>query len=102
MLALRFCIGVMVAGSALADGVVRGSVVDPNSAVIPRSEVRLLPQGSGTTPYSGETGDNGEFKIEGVSPGIYVVRAHHVGFMEGAVTVTVIDGKTADAGRVPL
>jgi len=98
----RFLAAVMVAGSALANGIVRGVVMDPNSVVIPRSEVRLLPEGSGTTKYRVETGDNGEFIVENVSPGAYVVRAHHVGFMEGAVTATVIDGEIADAGRVPL
>jgi hypothetical protein len=98
----RFLATVVVAGSVFASGVVRGVVTDPSSALIPRSEVRLLPLGSGTTKYRVKTGDDGEFTVPDVSAGEYVVRAYHAGFMEGAVTVTVIDGEIADAGQVRL
>jgi hypothetical protein len=97
----RFLLAVMVAGSALAGGTVRGSVVDPGIYPLPKAIVRLLPQDSRVTKYRVEA-DQGKFTIEDVSAGVYILRAHFAGFRESAVTITVREGEVTDVGNVVL
>jgi hypothetical protein len=101
----RFLAAMIVAGPALAGGIVQGIVVDQSfggGASLPHTVVRLLPEGSSTTRYRAEAGRDGEFRIENVTLGTYTLRAYRPGFREEAMTVTVVEGEIADAGRVVL
>jgi hypothetical protein len=93
-------VAIVVASSALAGGIVRGVVTDEAGAVIPGSVVRLLREGQTATQYRSQTNQLGEFKITGVTPGKYTVRAYQVGFVELAKIVSVSDGTIADAGNM--
>jgi hypothetical protein len=98
----RFLAAVMVAGSALANGVVRGVVIDPAKARVPYATVRLLREDRTEAHYQAQTNADGEFEISDVAPGKYMVRADHDGFRGRVKPLVVTDGATADLVRVML
>jgi hypothetical protein len=53
-------------------GVVSGTISDPNGAVIPGSRVKIVDD-KGNAIQTAITGDDGSFRIEGVTSGTYVV-----------------------------
>ena len=78
-------------GSAFAqDGNIEGTVVDQTTTnTIPGVNVLVTELGSGTA-----TGRNGEFRIEGVSPGSYTLRVSFVGYTTKEVPVEVSANET--------
>jgi hypothetical protein len=100
---LRFLLAVVVAGSALAGGIVRGVVIDPSEAHVPYATVRLLREGQAEAQYQTQTNADGEFEISDAAPGKYMVRVDHDGFRGRVKPVVVVaDGARADTVRVKL
>jgi TonB-dependent starch-binding outer membrane protein SusC len=73
-------------------GTISGRVLDAASRTpIPLAQIQIV----GTT-RGGVTADDGTFRIAGVRPGQYTVRALRLGFQASARTVTVTAGGTSD------
>ncbi len=98
----RFLAAVMIAGAALADGIVHGVVVDETGAHVPAATVRLVIEGQTTTQHQALTNDSGDFEITNVAPGKYILRADHEGFRGRGKSVIVTDGAMTDTGRITL
>jgi len=93
----------LLAGPAPEQGQVRGLVTDQTGAAIPNAAVRLIPRDSAPVRYRGKAGPDGVFRIEGISPGTYSLRAGLLPFRENSAnSFTVRDGETTDVGTIML
>jgi TonB-dependent SusC/RagA subfamily outer membrane receptor len=73
-------------------GTITGVVVEASSrAPIPQAQIQLVGTTRGTV-----AGDDGRFRLGGVRPGTYQVRALRLGYQGTAQTVTVTEGGTVD------
>ena len=76
-------------------GVVAGRVVTETGAAIAGATVQLLRDG--VVVYTAATNANGEFRINNVRPGNYMIRAARVGFAPNTHPTLVVDEKTPPA-----
>lgn len=63
-----------------AKGAIRGTVYDPNGAVIPSATVTATNEEDNAKTFSTTTNENGEFLLENLPSGKYTVKAEAVGF----------------------
>ncbi|HYE14805.1 MAG TPA: TonB-dependent receptor [Pyrinomonadaceae bacterium] len=86
--ALAVCAALSLAHAAaaqqLASSSLRGSVVDPNGAVIPGAKIKAAQRETGAERTT-TTNDEGQFVIPGLPVGRYDVTAEHVGFKTATV-----------------
>ncbi len=89
LLALMFMLAMR--GSALAQepgGSIRGTVVDPSGALVPRAQVTILTANGVTRTI--KTSPTGKFEMSNLAPGTYSVSIDAVGFtpaLEGGIQV---------------
>ena len=69
-------------------GTVRGTVYDPNGAVIPGAEIKLTNKETGET-RTATSGDEGEYSISTLRPGLYDLAATVSGFKVFTKTIEV-------------
>ncbi|MBA3239771.1 MAG: carboxypeptidase regulatory-like domain-containing protein, partial [Acidobacteria bacterium] len=82
--------------SAAAGGELRGTVTDPKGAVVVGASVTVTDAASGETRGTATTDARGKFKIEGLSPGTYVVVVTALNFGEARrESVGIEEGKEA-------
>ncbi len=73
-------------------GTITGVVMDASARVpIPQAQIQIVGTTRGTV-----AGDDGRFRVAGLRPGTYQVRALRLGYQGATQTVTVTDGGTAD------
>ncbi len=65
---------------------VRGTITDPNAAVIPGATVKLINEGTNDTRMT-TSEDEGEFAFSSVPPGLYRVEAEAAGFRKSAQNI---------------
>jgi hypothetical protein len=94
-------VATIAAASAFGGSTITGTVPDAQGASVGSAVIRLSPIGSGETKYRGESDREGKFKIEGIAPGEYFIRASAQGFRESSMRVSVDEG-TAELGTVKL
>ena len=58
---------------------ITGTVTDPTGAVIPKASVTVTNEGTGVS-HSAVTNSSGLYRVEGIIPGLYVVKAASKGF----------------------
>ncbi len=91
---LSICVFVLSVGGSLAtfaDGTVHGKVVDNNGDPLPGINVLVL-----NTTKGGSTNIDGEYTINHVPAGNYVLRFGAVGYKSRDVDVTVADNQTVE------
>jgi hypothetical protein len=93
-------IGVMVlpfARALAAGGTVRGTVTDPKGAVVAGAKITVTDPVTNQT-FSAVTDQRGQYKVEGLPPGLYSVSVAAPGFSEGRrENVKVVEGAIATA-----
>jgi len=104
IIALLIC---SLGASAKEHGRLIGQVVDqsvdPSRAWISDAAIRLLTQTTRSTRSRTTSGLLGNFRIDGVEPGIYAVAISARGFRERIIdSVRVNQGQTVDLGKVRL
>ncbi|HJP86985.1 MAG TPA: SusC/RagA family TonB-linked outer membrane protein [Gemmatimonadaceae bacterium] len=73
-------------------GTITGVVMDASARVpIPQAQIQIVGTTRGVV-----AGDDGRFRIAGLRPGTYQIRALRLGYQGASQTVTVTDGGTAD------
>jgi hypothetical protein len=96
-------LGFATAVLAADHGQIRGLVTDQSGAAIPNAAVRLIPPDYTPVHYRGKAGPDGVFRIDGVSPGRYSLRAGLLPFRENSANgITVRAGETTDVGTIML
>jgi hypothetical protein len=71
-----------------ATGKISGTVTDPNGAVIPNSEVKLIDADG--HPFSTSTDGNGVYTLSRLRPGVYQVHVTANGFQKGETVASVV------------
>lgn len=77
------CICFTPAAAQTYRGTVRGTIYDPNRAVIPNAQIRLVNRDTNEA-RTVETGGNGEYSISSLKPGPYQIEATAQGFLKSA------------------
>ena len=84
-LGLALCLACLAAWPTMAvgpTGTIVGTVSDPSTAVIPKTQVTVRNQGTNATRQV-LTNDDGDFSVPLLSPGVYEVSAEKAGFRLG-------------------
>ena len=76
--------------SAQATGILEGTVTVVSGSPLPDVQVAVV-----GTPRGARTDDAGRFRIPGIAPGSYQVRAQRIGYASMTRTVTIGAGQTA-------
>jgi hypothetical protein len=78
--ALTFCLALVIPGALLAQtpGSLHGQVTDPSGAAVPNASVTLT--GPNNTVKVGQTDDSGNYTVNGLPPGQYMLRVMAPGF----------------------
>jgi iron complex outermembrane receptor protein len=88
-------IGVGVAGPAFAQELVlTGRVTDAQGAAVPEADVRVAREDA-TSTRSTTTGQTGEYRIDNMPAGVFIVEVAKPGFRRRAEAVTVSAGESA-------
>ena len=66
-------------------GTIRGTVKDPNGAVVPNATVRLVDAAKGTEVRSVQTDDKGEYQMLEVEPATYTITVQAPNFSESRI-----------------
>lgn len=79
----------LLAGPPLAgpSTTVRGHVLDPEGAVIARATIRVLVADNRHAAQTAVSGTDGQFQIDGLAPGRYILAVAATGFAEKLVSV---------------
>lgn len=91
MRAVIFCLAIVFALPARAQGTLTGHVRDPSGFGVASAEVRI----SGG-PLGAVTDANGAFRVQGVPAGLVRVSARRIGFRPGTTDVTIGVGQTVE------
>ena len=71
---LTICFAFLLCGALMAqsNGIIKGTILDPSGAAIPKATVTMT--GPNNDVKVAETDNNGEFSVAGLAPGKYTVR----------------------------
>jgi len=81
---------------ATASGTIQGTVFDKSQAVVTGAEILITSKATGTTRTT-TTGDDGGYRFDLLSAGVYTVRVSKQGFSTIVETVQLLVGQTAMA-----
>jgi hypothetical protein len=66
-------------------GAITGQIVDPAHLGLSRVTIQIKPEDSSRWRFTGQTSDNGHFRVEGISEGTYYIQATLQGFNKKVV-----------------
>jgi hypothetical protein len=80
---------VLLSAGAPAMPVIRGRVADPEGAVVARATIRVLDAKSRQTVQISQSNADGEFSIDGLTPGNYLLAVSAPGFAEALLAIAL-------------
>lgn len=84
-------------------GAITGQIIDPAHLGLPRVTIQATPEDASRRSFTGQTSDNGYFRVDGVSEGTYSIQATLQGFNKKLVRdVKVHSGETKKLGPVEM